>query len=467
MPVTDSVFPWTDLRVRTALGLDPEGATDQVYRRISTDTREAGAGDLFVALQGDRFDAHEFLDRALAAGCSGLVIDARGPVPQQGDFQVYRVDDTLRALGDLARFRRREADVPVVGITGSSGKTTAKDLTLGAISGFLTAHGTVGNLNNRIGVPLTILAMAPDASALVLEMGTNQPGEIRELARVAEPTVGVLTTVSETHVELLGDLEGVLDEKLDLARAVPDSGVIIVGDDPSVLAERTRLLRSDVRVGGLSERADAGLRPLDLRLRADGTYAFSWNGQEIDLKVPGRHGVYNALLALAVAQCLGVPAQTAARGVSRVGPRGMRGETTLARGASVILDCYNANPQSVRAALQHLEERRAEGRRIAVLGSMLELGERSGELHRKVLAEALSAGVDRFLLVGAFAEAAREEKDGRIRRFPDLPALGRALSAEVQPGDTVLFKASRGVRLESAFQTWADGNGDGQREGEG
>ncbi len=465
--MTESVFPWTDLRVRRALGLDPEGATDHTYRRISTDTREAGVDDLFVALQGDRFDAHDFLDQALAAGCTGLVIDARGPVPQPGGVQVYRVDDTLRALGDLARFRRRAVDVPVVGITGSSGKTTAKDLTLGAISGFLAAHGTVGNLNNRIGVPLTILAMAQDASALVLEMGTNQPGEIRELARVAEPTVGVLTTVSETHVELLGDLEGVLDEKLDLARAVPESGVVIVGDDPSVLAERTRLLRADVRVSGLSQRADAGLKPLDLRLRTDGTYAFSWNGQEIDLKVPGRHGVYNALLALAVAQCLGVPAQSAARGVSQVGPRAMRGETTRVHGASVILDCYNANPQSVQAALQHLEERRAEGRRIAILGSMLELGHRSGELHKKVLAGALSAGVDRFLLVGAFAEAAREETDGRIERFADVPALGRALSGEVRPGDTVLFKASRGVRLESAFQSWAESDGDGSGGGEG
>ena len=228
-------------------------------------------------------------------------------------------------------------------------------------------------------------------------------------------------------------------------------------DDPPALATQARTFRPDSRVGGLSERADPGLRPLDLELRADGTYSFWWNGQPVDLKVPGRHGVYNALLALAVAQHLGVPAQTAARGVSRTTPTAMRGETVVVHGASVILDCYNANPQSVRAAVRSLAERHADGRRVAVLGSMLELGERSALLHRRTLEDVLGTGIDRVLLLGEFAEAARTTpEDPRVAVFQDAEALEAALAEEVRPGDVALFKASRGVRLERAYEGWSE-----------
>lgn len=455
-------FEWTGRAVCAALGIQPPEGEDAVFTGVATDTRSAAPGSLFVALKGDRFDAHAFLDQALAAGCRGLVVRDGATVPGDEGVRVYHVPDPLVALGDLARFRRRQASVPVIGITGSSGKTTAKELTLAALSGHLPSHGTGGNLNNRVGLPLTILAMDPEASVLVLEMGTNQPGEIRELARVAEPTVGVVTTVSETHVELLGDLEGVLEEKLDLPRSVPQDGLVIVGDDPPVLADRARMLRPDVRVGGLSERADPGLRPLDLELRSDGTYSFWWNGQPVDLKLPGRHGVYNALLALAVAQYLGVPAQAAARGVSRVAPTAMRGETVVARGVTVILDCYNANPQSVRAAVQSLEERQTTGRRIAVLGSMLELGDRSPVLHRETLDDVLRTAVDRVLLVGDFASVA--STDSRVVVFDDLDALGSGLAGELRKGDAALFKASRGVGLEAAYQSWSKGASPGDGE---
>ena len=454
-PMRNAPFFWSDASVRMALALEPSSESIE-FTSVTTDTRTAEPGSLFVALKGDRFDAHAFLDQAVAAGCTGLVVAAGSPVPDADGVRVYPVPDTLVALGDLARHRRRAANVPVVGITGSSGKTTMKELTLGALSGHLSTHGTEGNLNNRVGVPLTILAMAPEAAVLVLEMGTNQPGEIRELARVAEPDVGVVTTVSETHVEQLGDLHGVLEEKLDLPRAVPATGVVIVGDDPPVLAERARAFRNDVRVGGFSDRAEAGLRPIDLELRDDGTYSFWWNGQPVDLKVPGRHGVYNALLALAVAQYLGVPAQTAARGVSRVGPTAMRGETLDVHQVSVILDCYNANPQSVRAAVRSLEERATDGRRVAILGSMLELGARSSVLHRETLADVLASGVDRVLLVGEFGETDEAAlADPRVAVFPDVDALGGALATELRAGDVALFKASRGVRLERAYQSWA------------
>jgi UDP-N-acetylmuramoyl-tripeptide--D-alanyl-D-alanine ligase len=216
--VTGPTFAWNDRLVREALGLAPAGEDNRPIRAVSTDSRAVSQDDLFVALRGERFDGHDFVADAVEKGCAGLVVDRPPTLPQgrERDVLVYRVPDTLVALGDLARFRRFRAQVEVVGITGSSGKTTVKDLTVAALSGFMNTHGTVGNLNNRIGVPLTILEMSADAAALVLEMGTNQPGEIAELARVAAPTVAVVTTVSETHVELLGDLAGVMAEKLDL-----------------------------------------------------------------------------------------------------------------------------------------------------------------------------------------------------------------------------------------------------------
>lgn len=449
--MTDSSFVWTDRLVREALGFQPVGEDDRPIRAISTDSRAVSRGDLFIALRGDRFDGHDFIADAVEKGCAGLVVDRAPTLPKDlvRDLLVYRVPDTLVALGDLARFRRHRAQVEVVAVTGSSGKTTVKDLTVAALSGFMNTHGTVGNLNNRIGVPLTILDMSSDAAALVLEMGTNQPGEIAELARVAGPTVAVVTTVSETHVELLGDLAGVMNEKLELVRAMKRDGVVIVGDDPEQLPAAARRIRPDARVSGLSNRSDEALRPLDPTLRPDGTYAFAWQGHEIDLKIPGRHGVYNALLALAVAQALGVPGATAAAGISGVRARALRGEVrSVGGGMTLLLDCYNANPQSVAAALRSLEEREAPGRRVAVLGTMLELGARSGALHQDVLTRALEGKIDRLLVTGAFADAARDHDDRRLTAFHDVDTLAADVAGHLTPDDTVLLKASRGVRLE-------------------
>ena len=460
--MTGPAFAWSDRRVREALGLPWTGSEDRPIGRVSTDSRTLEPRDLFVALRGERFDGHAFLGQAMDAGCAGIVVDETAELPPElAGVLVYRVPDTLVALGDLALFRRLRTEVPVVGITGSSGKTTVKDLTVAALSGFMNTHGTVGNLNNRIGVPLTILSMTGNVEALVLEMGTNQPGEIAELARVAAPTVGVVTTVSETHVEFLGDLGGVLMEKLDLIRAVPQDGVAIVGDEPVQLPRAAWEIRPDARVCGLTEVADQDLRPLDLRLRADGTYSFAWRGEEIDLKIPGRHGVYNALLALAVAQSLGVPAETAAAGVSGVDSGAMRGEVRPVGSLTVLLDCYNANPQSVRAALATLLERQASGRRVAVLGTMLELGAREADLHREVFDEVVATNLDRIVVTGGFAEAARRTSDPRVVAFDDVAALSAALPEELEEGDTVLLKASRGVRLERVMEGLEESFGGG------
>ena len=442
--MTGAAFEWTDASVRRALGL-PGGDPGCRYRGVSTDTRTLRRDDVFVALEGPRFDGHEFAPAAVAAGCAALVA-SRDP----GDLPVpvYRVADTLTALGDLALHRRRHARIPVVGITGSSGKTTVKDLTLGALSSTPRAHGTSANNNNRVGTPLTILSMPDGATSLVLEMGTNEPGEIAELARVARPTVGVVTTVSETHVERLGDLPGVLTEKLDLLRAVDPAGIALVGDEPPELGREARRIHPDVAVSGWSDRADRDLRPFGARLRADGTYSFTWMGEPVSMRIPGAHNVYNALLALAVARSLNVAPTHAVAGVSAVAPRALRGEVRSVGGLALLIDCYNANAAGVEAAVATLAGMDTQGRRVAVLGSMLELGPRSAAIHRDTLDAILDAEIDRYVLTGAFAREAGGLADDRIVAVPRVDDLAERLPGLVGPGDTVLLKASRGVRLE-------------------
>ncbi len=441
-----ATFAWSDASVRRALGL-PGGDPARRYQDVSTDTRTLGPGDVFVALEGERFDGHAFVPDAVAAGCAAVVShrDAGGcTVP------VYRVPDTLAALGDLALHRRRRTNVPVVGITGSSGKTTVKDMTVRALSRSYDVHGTRGNENNRVGVPLTILSMPDLTTALVLEMGTNQPGEIAELARISRPTVGVVTTVSEAHVERLGDLRGVLSEKLDLIRALGPRATAIVGDDPPVLAEEARALRPDVAVVGLTKRADPELRPEE-HGRDDGTCAFDWRGHTVSLRIPGRHSAHNAALALAVARALRVPAKEAAAGVSSVRPGALRGEVRQVGGLTLLVDCYNANPAGVVAAvsaLMAIADIDHEARLVVVLGTMRELGERSAAIHRETLTTILYTPMDLFILSGAFARAAEHFDDDRIQVVEELGELAWRLPRMVAPGDRILLKASRGERLE-------------------
>ena len=455
MPAT---FPWTDASVRRALGL-PGGDPETVYEGVSTDTRTLRRGEIFLALRGDRFDGHDFIEQAVSAGCGAVV--AEGETGQRA-VPVYRVPDTLRSLGDLALHRRRQSAVPVVGITGSSGKTTVKDLTLGALAGSHTAHGTTANLNNRVGTPLTILSMPETATALVLEMGTSEPGEIAELARIARPAIGVVTTVSETHIERLGDLEGVLEEKLDLLRALHGEGAAVIGDHPPELVHAARPLHPRLAVAGWSERADEDLRPGGARRNPDGTWSFTWLGHPVTPRIPGAHSVHNALLALAVARLLNVPPARAAAGVSQVGAGPMRGEVRRAGGLTLLVDCYNANAAGVAAAVTTLEGMSAAGRRVAVLGTMLELGKRSPIIHREALASALRAGIDRYVLTGAFARAARQVPDDRIHLVDDVDTLADRLPELIGPTDTVLLKASRGVRLERAIPVLESLGGEGE-----
>jgi UDP-N-acetylmuramoyl-tripeptide--D-alanyl-D-alanine ligase len=461
-----SGFSWNDAAVRSALGLRVDLAQAEVgYRGICTDSRNAGEGDLYVALEGERFDGHDFVAEAFARGAAGAVVSR--PVTSDG-AALYPVPDTLVALGDLAAHRRHALTAPVVGITGSVGKTTTKDLARGALSGALVVHATRANLNNRIGVPLTLLAVPTDAEVVVLEMGSNEPGEIATLAAIARPDIGVVTTVGEGHLEKLGSVEGVLSEKLDLLRGLAAGGRCVVGDEPDSLVEEARRVCPRLRVAGWSERADEGLRPEDVEVDHWGLHRFQWRGQAVALGLPGRHGVANALLALAVSELLGVPAKAAVKGLAAVTAEGMRGEVRRIGGLSVVVDCYNANPLSVRAALDLLESHRAS-RRVVVLGSMLELGTSAESLHRSVLEDALGRDIDLVVATGIFAEVASGEGSpapDRLLLARDWEAAYPELRPRLSGDEVVLLKASRGVALEGILPLLESDFG-GARDGDG
>jgi UDP-N-acetylmuramoyl-tripeptide--D-alanyl-D-alanine ligase len=453
-----SAFTWTDAAVRHALELRMELVEKDVeYTSISTDSRTTAAGDLYVALVGDRFDGHDFVMDAFSRGATGAVISR--PSPGEEDGRLYPVQDTLVALGALAAHRRRSLEAPVVAITGSAGKTTTKEMAAAALGGSLRVHATAANLNNRIGMPLTLLATPDDAEAVVLELGTNEPGEIRALAQVARPDIAVITTVGESHLEKLGSLGGVFEEKLDLLRYMADSGRCLVGDEPTELAERARTLCSSVRVAGWSERADD--RPEAVSVDVFGRYDFQWRGSRVTVPMAGRHAVSNAMIALAIADLLGVSPRDAARGLGAADVGAMRGEFRRIGDLTVIVDCYNANPQSVRASLDVLEGQGEAAQRVAVLGTMLELGDASAQLHQDVLRYVLERDVDLIVATGGFAEAARfvvaeepdaaEEPGGAASRIITAQSWREAypeLRARLKGDEVVLLKASRGIALE-------------------
>ncbi len=444
-------FRWTDAEVREALGLSPERAEEGLeYAGVGTDSRTVGEGELFVALVGERFDGHDFVADALARGARGAVVSRS--VEGVEAARLYPVSDTLVALGDLARHRRRRLGARVVGITGSSGKTTTKDLVEAALKGSYRVHATPGNLNNRVGLPLTILSAPGDTEVLVLELGTNLRGEIGILTGIAEPEIGVITTVAEVHLEGLGSLEGVLEEKLDLLRGLREPRACVVGDDPPELPRAAGAFCASSTVVGWSGAADPAFRPGEPGTDERGRFHFRWRGEWVRLRIPGRHSVLNALLALAVADLLEVPSRDAARRIGAVEPAPLRGEVRTLGGVTLVLDCYNANPQSVRAALDLLATYPDLGDRVAVLGSMLELGARSAALHREVLEEAMERPVDRIVATGLFAEAAGgvEARPGgpELVVAPTLDDAFEALREGITGSEVVLLKASRGAALE-------------------
>lgn len=440
---------WDSRRVAEALGV-PEPARAQ-FTGVSTDTRQLAAGSLFVALKGERFDAHDFLPDAKRRGAAAAVV-RRGTPPVDG-LPFFEVADTLAALGLLARARRRllPAGSPVVAVTGSSGKTSVKEMIRAALAPRWRVHATVGNLNNLVGVPLTILGAAEGTEALVVEAGASVPGEIARLREVFEPTIAVVTNVAPAHLEGFGSLEGVLREKLSLLDRVP---VAVVGTDPPALAAEARR-RTRTVVAGRDPAAD--VKPDAAELDDDGHPRIRWMGETVTLPVIGSHQIENAMLALAAAREAGVAPARAVAALAAARIPGGRGTVLERAGLTIVDDTYNANPASLRRALEFAHWLAGRRRRplVVVVGSMLELGPESARLHaaaaREIvaLAPALVAAVGEF--VPAF-EAYRPVLRERLLVAPDAEALGPRLKAALPGNAVVLLKASRGVALERVLR---------------
>jgi len=444
---------WSDARVREAL--EPLSAPTPLaldFSGVATDTRSLSTAALFVALRGERFDAHDFLERAVAAGAAGAVVDhvpAGAPA-----IPYYVVADTLVALGRLARLYRRHLSARVCAITGSNGKTTTKELTRAALATRFRTHATAGNLNNLVGAPLTLLATPPDAEVVVVELGTNAPGEVARLGAIAEPDACIVTGIAEEHLEGLGDLEGVLREETSILLALPRSGFAVVSDDPPALAQRARELRGDgarTLAAGWSEHADPALRAEDVRIAADGHVAFRWQGRDVRLSLPARHNARNALLALGVAVEWGADPDRAAEALTSVRAGTMRGEVAVYGELMVLVDCYNSNPSSLRAAVDTLEAMPRRGGRVAVVGTMLELGPRSAEIHGDAAVALARSGLDLVVATGDFYEALEPfaiSMGERLVRVHDPLEAMPVLEARLRGDEIVLLKGSRGVALE-------------------
>ena len=438
---------WTGARVADALGVAAPAPVPASFVGIATDTRQISGGELFVALQGERFDAHDFLAQAQARGAAAAVV-RRGTTPVPG-LPLYGVDDPRTALGRLARARRRALSqaTPVVAITGSTGKTSTKELVRAALAPRYAVHATAGNLNNEIGVPLTLLAIPPEAGALVVEAGASVPGEIARLRDVIEPTIGVITNVGYSHVEGFGSLDVVLREKISLLDGVP---VAVVGTEPPELATLARA-RTRTVVAGTKRPADVVAE--SVTLDAHGRCRLRWEGREVTLSLFGLHQAENAMLALAVAREAGVDPAAAVAGLAQARLPGGRGRIETVGELTIIDDTYNASPASLRRAVESAAWlARAHHRPlVVVVGPMLELGPESARLHAVAAADIVGAEPVLVAVVGEFASAFapyRDQLGERLLIAADPDGLGPRLKAALHGNEVVLLKASRGVALE-------------------
>ncbi|HEY0996026.1 MAG TPA: UDP-N-acetylmuramoyl-tripeptide--D-alanyl-D-alanine ligase [Gemmatimonadaceae bacterium] len=445
---------WTADRVTHALGSQLVGDRPQgggAFTGVSTDTRHIPPGALFVALAGERFDAHDFLADAVTQGAAGLVVSKPDRAANLG-VPVFTVADTLVALGALGRERRRAWGGRVVAVVGTNGKTSTKELLRAAIGSRFRVHATEGNFNNLVGVPLTLLAIPDEAEVAVIEMGTNHPGEIPRLRAIVEPDLTVVTSIAEEHLEGLGDLEGVLREELAGCEGVPVC--VVPASQPDVVHAAQSRARRTVAAG-----LDQGdLHPTSWSIAPDGLGCLVVEGVEVRPPVRGVHNLRNATLALAVARELSIPVADAARGIAAMRIPPMRVNYEAFGGLTLINDAYNANPGSTRAALELLEAA-GEGRpRLAVLGSMLEMGDHAERLHREVAEEAVAGPFDLVLGVGMMGPAVEAAAQGspRGRSVPDADAAWPLLEAALRPDAVVLLKGSRGVRLERLVPHLAD-----------
>ncbi|SMC20951.1 UDP-N-acetylmuramoyl-tripeptide--D-alanyl-D-alanine ligase [Desulfacinum hydrothermale DSM 13146] len=438
-----------------------EGATEQVpsFSGVSTDTRTLQPGEIFVALEGERFDGHRFVSQAVERGAACVLVhrrDAASDLPATAT--VVAVADTLKALGDLSAYVRSRHRLPVVGITGSNGKTSTKEMVASILAVRLSVLKNPGNFNNLIGVPLTLLGLSDRHEAAVVEMGINVPGEMERLAAAVRPTVGLITNVHPAHLEGLGSVDRVLEEKARLWDVLGPEGIAVVNlDDPRLEARSERLSCRKVTFSIRRRDADVHLASEPCMDRSGTRFTLVAQGRSLPVRLPvlGHHQVQNAVAAAAAALAVGVSTEDIPTGLASHRPVPQRMETLeFSDGSVLINDCYNANPRSMEAALETLERVAPDARRVIVLGEMRELGPRSAELHRSV-GKRVAAVAPAFLIT--MGEHGKEIRWGALeaglpeactRHAADHREAARAVLDRWEPGQWILVKGSRGMTME-------------------
>lgn len=464
MPRLDAQFVASALGAAIA-GRPPEGP----FSAVGTDSRDVTPGQLFVAIAGPSFDGHDFVAAALEAGAAGALVRRGFALADSPDACLIGVDDTVRALGDLAGAWRREHSASVCAVTGSNGKTTCKEMLATVLSRRHRVLKTHGNLNNHIGLPLTLLGMSGEHTAAVVEMGMNAPGEIARLTEIAAPEVGVVTNAGPAHIGRLGSLEAIAEAKAELYRGLSPAALAVVNADDALLAHWAQDAPCRTISFGLGEQAQVRGRDVSgLGGRAAFTLELpTGEPRRVRLAVPGRHNVANALAAAAAAAGLGLGGDDIKAGLEEFSP--LHGRLELKQsmwGYFVVDDSYNANPASLSAGMDALKDI-AAGRRMAlIMGDMRELGPESPALHRRAGADAVERGCALLLALGEHAgEAAAGARDaglnnGRALGFTDLHELLEAAFDLLEDGDVVLVKGSRSSRMERVAGALLGGEAD-------
>ena len=436
-----------------------QGDGQSSVERISTDSRTIKKGELFVALHGENFDGHKFVEAAAKAGAAGAIVDLnwKGKVPAK--FAIIRAQDTLIAYQNIAANYRKSLPLKVLAITGSNGKTSTKDFTASVLGRKFRVTKTQGNFNNHVGLPRTILEATSNDNIAVWEIGMNHPGEVAPLAKIAAPDAAIITNVGVAHIEFMGTREAIAKEKGALAEAVGANGTVILNADDSFSKDIAGRTSARVLFAGTKE---GTIHAIDIQQSADGSEFTILEGAHqcrAQLPVPGLHMVQNALLAIAAGRAFGLSLEEAAAGLASAPLTKARLQIKEINGVQFLDDSYNANPDSMKAALQTLVELDSDGKRIAVLGEMRELGQETQRGHEEVGEAAAAFGIDQLIGIGEMgavisraAEKAGLEKSQAVGSTSEAAELLLEIAA---PGDLILIKGSRLARTEDVIEAFA------------
>lgn len=430
-----------------------------IFGGVTTDTRKVEEGMLFVALKGEKFDGHDFIAEAAKKGAIGAIVNKDYDVSRLEDVEIdiLAVNDTLKAYQDLAKLWRSKFSIPVIGITGSNGKTTTKDLTAAVLSGKWNVLKTQANFNNEIGLPMTVLQLNKSYDVAVVEMGMRGLGQIKLLTDIAKPTIGVITNVGETHMELLGSIENIAKAKSEMAQAIEIDGKVVLNADDEHVAKMHEVTKARPIYFGINHAAD--VKAFNVKTVGEGKTEFDAfigeNMAHFTLNMLGIHNVYNCLAALAVGYACGLTIEEMQKGLASFKPTAMRFEYKKVGDFNVINDAYNASPMSTKAALSNLAKV-TDGRKILVMGDMFELGSVEVKAHEDIAVQAKEAGVSIIVTRGTLtqntARKAREIGIPEVYECANHEEAVAILKKVLQKDDTVLFKGSHGMHMEKIIE---------------